>query len=211
MDSIDKHLDELEDIRIMMENSRVYNSLSGLSGLPAGIIAILAYLISYIVTDSFIKGQGDMAYNSPAQNFLIAVYFIVVVISLIVAFSTIFYLNSRKAKFLSQNFIDITMRRMFFNLFIPLVAGVVFCIMLVSKELYLLIAPCMLIFYGLAMVNASKYTLDEIRYLGLVELLIGLVAVFFSEYGLWFWLLGFGIVNIIYGAYVYYSYERISG
>ena len=58
-------------------------------------------------------------------------------------------------------------------------------------------------------VNASKYTLNDIRYLGLTEIFLGLVALVFLEYSLLFWAIGFGLVHIIYGIVMYYKYERL--
>jgi len=130
------------------------------------------------------------------------------VICLLLVFSAIFFFNWRKAKQHDIPFLEPSMQKMFVNLFIPLIAGSVYCLMLLNEKEFLLIAPSMLVFYGLAMINASRHTIVEIRYLGLVELILGLVAIFFKEYGMWFWLAGFGFVNLIYGAYIYFNYER---
>jgi len=71
-----------------------------------------------------------------------------------------------------------------------------------------LIAPVMLVFYGLALINASKYTLNDIRYLGYAETVIGLIACFFVDYGLLAWTIGFGALHIIYGLMMFYKYEK---
>lgn len=71
-----------------------------------------------------------------------------------------------------------------------------------------LAAPATLVFYGLALLNASKYTLSDIRYLGLLEIVTGLMATFFIEYGLLFWAFGFGLLHIVYGIFMYYKYEK---
>jgi hypothetical protein len=94
------------------------------------------------------------------------------------------------------------------NLFIPLFVGGVFCMILLSHHLIYLIAPTTLLFYGLALFNAGKYTLKEVRYLGLTEMLLGLFASYYAGYGLLFWALGFGILHIIYGTVMYFKYER---
>ena len=73
---------------------------------------------------------------------------------------------------------------------------------------YALVAPGCLVFYGLALVNASKYTLGEIRYLGYGQLVLGIVNLWNVSYGLWFGALGFGILHIIYGIWMWYKYEK---
>jgi hypothetical protein len=68
-------------------------------------------------------------------------------------------------------------------------------------------APAMLIFYGLALINASPNLFDEIRYLGYSEILIGLLAAAFIGYGLYFWAFGFGVLHIAYGLVMYKKYD----
>ena len=73
-----------------------------------------------------------------------------------------------------------------------------------------LVAPGCLIFYGLALVNGSKYTLGEIRYLGYGMLALGIMNLFYVAYGLYFWAMGFGILHIAYGITMWMKYERNS-
>ena len=70
-------------------------------------------------------------------------------------------------------------------------------------------APASLIFYGISLVNASKYTLTDIRYLGVMEIILGLINTQFIDYGLYFWATGFGLLHIIYGAMMWWKYERV--
>ena len=95
-----------------------------------------------------------------------------------------------------------------FNFAIPLVVGGLFCLVLMQQGIAGLVAPATLIFYGLACVNASKYTMGDVRYMGLVFIGIGLVSTQFIGYGLYFWALGFGVCHILYGALMYYKYDR---
>ncbi|MBA3986010.1 MAG: hypothetical protein H0X63_05435, partial [Flavobacteriales bacterium] len=73
---------------------------------------------------------------------------------------------------------------------------------------YGLTASLMLIFYGLALINASKYTLGNIKYLGYAQITIGLICAAFPGYGFWFWVLGFGLFHIIYGALMYVQEKK---
>ena len=118
------------------------------------------------------------------------------------------YFTARNAKKNSHNVWDSKTERMLVNLFIPLAAGGVFCAILISQQLYYLVAPVMLLFYGCALLNASKYTLSDIRYLGLCEIVLGLLASYFVSYGLLAWTVGFGALHILYGTLVYFKYER---
>jgi hypothetical protein len=68
------------------------------------------------------------------------------------------------------------------------------------------VTPLTLIFYGLALVNASKYTLSEVRSLGIIEIVIGLFAMHFIGYGLLLWAVGFGVMHIIYGIIMHIRY-----
>ena len=97
---------------------------------------------------------------------------------------------------------------MLFNFMIPLITGGIFSLTLLSQGFYGFVAPATLIFYGLALVNGGKHTLNDIKYLGLSEIAVGLVALYFVGYGLLFWAFGFGILHIIYGTVMYFKYDR---
>jgi hypothetical protein len=117
-------------------------------------------------------------------------------------------LTWRSAKKNGQTIWDATAKRMLINLMIPLVTGGFFCMILLMHGLIGLVAPVTLIFYGLALINGSKYTLDDIRYLGICEIILGLLASIFIGYGLLFWAIGFGVLHIVYGMLMYNKYER---
>ena len=72
---------------------------------------------------------------------------------------------------------------------------------------YDVIAGGSLIVYGLALINGSKYTLGEIRYLGYAELITGIISLWLPEYGLYFWAFGFGLLHIIYGFTMWWKYD----
>ena len=94
------------------------------------------------------------------------------------------------------------------NFLIPLITGGFFIVFLIEKEMLSIIAPLMLIFYGMACLNASKYTLGDVRYLGITMILLGLLSTWFLGYGLLFWALGFGVCHIVYGSLMYFKYDR---
>ena len=191
-----------------MERSSVYHSLSGLSGVAAGMIGFIVYAVVYGLVDPIMEKQPELKFTDEGQLYLIKIFFFASVICLLLAFTAIFFFNRKKAKQNGIPFFEPTMQKMFINLFIPLIAGGFYCLMLMREQQFLLIAPSMLIFYGLGMIQASRHTIIEIRYLGLIELVLGLIAIFMKEYGMWFWLAGFGMVNLIYGVYIYLKHER---
>jgi hypothetical protein len=207
-------LNSFEDIKVirkMMEESTRFLSLSGLSGVFAGVVSIIgAYLVYLFILDNgaiefstYLSGLTDP--NYPVSGWLLIVDALTV-LGLAITFALVFSL--RKARRDKKKFMTPISLRMLLNLSIPLFTGGVFVIALVLADQLLFIVPCFLIFYGLALVNAGKFTFSEIFYLGLLEIIIGLVALFVPEWGLIFWLAGFGVLHIIYGAAMYRRYER---
>lgn len=205
-------LETLKEIRTLMERSSRFLSLSGLSGLIAGLAAIAGIAAAYLYLG---LGLGDPGYshlirtengetNVEAYTFLALDLLLVLMISLLGAG----LMTIKKARQEGQSVWDASAKRLVYNLSIPLGIGGFYCLTLLYHGHMAWIAPATLIFYGLALINASKYTLDHIRYLGLVQVLIGLVAGFFLDYGLLFWALGFGMVHIVYGIIMYFKYER---
>ena len=124
------------------------------------------------------------------------------------AITTGIFLTTRKAKKDGNSLFDSAAKRLIMNLCIPLFAGGVFCIGLISHADWKYVAPAMLIFYGLALVNASKYTRNDVRSLGMAEVVLGMISLSALQYGLLFWALGFGVLHIAYGTYMYLKYEK---
>ncbi|MER2997689.1 hypothetical protein [Pontibacter populi] len=200
-------LADLHEIRKIMDRSSRFISLSGLSGVAAGVSALLGAAVVkwYLVTNNIVYNEiVGLTLTREAIFFILAVAGIVFILAL----SAATYFTARNAKKNSHRVWDSKTERMLINLFIPLAAGGVFCLVLMYHNLFYLVAPVMLIFYGCALLNASKYTLSDIRYLGIIEIILGLVASFFVGYGLLAWTLGFGVLHIVYGTLVYFKYER---
>ena len=197
----------LHEIRNIMDRSSRFISLSGLSGVAAGVSALLgAAVVKWYLVAHNIRYSQSLGSDLTRSNLL----FVVAVAALvfILAFCSATYFTARNAKKNSHRVWDSKTERMLVNLFIPLAAGGIFCAILLYHDLLYLVAPVMLIFYGCALLNASKYTLSDIRYLGLCEITLGLLASFFVGYGLLAWTLGFGVLHIVYGTLVYVKYER---
>lgn len=212
MNKQNEQLEALTEIRSMMERSSRFISLNGLSGVFAGVFALIGAAVAFYhfhlqVADAKIYEYATLK-NGAANIDFYVFCFTTGTLVLIASFAAGIFFTVRKAKQKGQAIWDATAKRLLINLFIPLAAGGSFCLAMLYNNVLGLIAPATLIFYGLALVNASRYTLNDIRYLGICEIVIGIIASFFMEYGLIFWSFGFGVMHIIYGTVMYYKYEK---
>lgn len=198
---------DLASIRNLMERSVKVISLSGLSGVLAGIYAIVGAIGAYYIVHYPISPFNYRIYSiqDPTNLYkLLALAAIVLFASL----TTGVILSQRKAKRMNQKFWNSTSKKLVVNLAIPLVTGGLFILIILYNGHYGLAAPACLIFYGLALLNASGNTFDEIRYLGYTEIIIGLISALLPGYGLLFWTIGFGVMHIVYGSAMYFKYDR---
>jgi hypothetical protein len=200
MDSQHQTLETLQDIKRIMERSSRFISLSGLSGLSAGICALIGvYFASGWLKD---YSAGVLTIDELKKS-LIFLALSVLLLALISAF----FFTWRKAKRNKVPIWDRSSRVLLINLLIPLVTGAFFVFALYLKSEWNFVAPACLIFYGLALVNASKYTLGDIRYIGILDILLGIFGMFYSNEGLLLWAIGFGALHIIYGLIMWWKYD----
>ncbi len=210
-----EQLEAITDIRKMMERSTRFLSLSGLSGVCAGVFALAGAAAAYFRLEKTLMAseysqrmtEGTEISSAGAAgtlDFILLDALLVLSASLLLGF----FFTYRKARKEGLKVWDGSSRRMAFSLFIPLAAGGIFCLALLHHQMISMIAPATLLFYGMALLNASKYTFNDIRYLGLTEIMLGLIAAWFHSSGLLFWAIGFGLMHIVYGAAMWYKYER---
>jgi hypothetical protein len=197
--------DYIEDLRVIkkvMEESSRFLSLSGLSGVFAGIIALLGGVAAYIF---FFDGQGVMSaekiYTHKTGLGIDAL------LVLVFAITVSLYFSFRKSVRKGIGMWTPVSKRLLINLLVPLATGGIFIIILCFQHNWQLIIPSMLIFYGIALVNAGKFTYNEVFYLGLSEILTGLFSAIAPSYGLFFWAFGFGILHMAYGLILFRKYE----
>jgi len=191
------YLKDISEIKNLMNRSSRFISLSGLSGIFAGIYAMAGAAIGYIYL--FPKPGEYLTLHSWNFRLLLALLASVALLSIVTAY----LLTTLRAKKNNEKIWDTTTRRLLLNFLIPLVTGGIYIIIKLNSQHYGLTASLMLIFYGLALVNASKYTIGNVKYLGYAQIIIGLICAALPGYGLWFWLLGFGLFHIIYGSIMY--------
>jgi len=195
---------ELSSIRDLMERSSKFISLSGLSGVLAGIYALAgAGLAHKIITDQSSSGapvdSGSMIF-SPLVGIALAV--------LILSLVTSYWLTSRKAKKRNEHVWNPVSRRLLMASGIPFFTGGLFITILLWKGEHIPIAAACLIFYGLALVAGSQYTYQAVKWLGIGEILLGLIALIYPGNGLLLWTIGFGVLHIVYGIFMHFKYER---
>lgn len=205
-----EYVETLTEIRSLMEKSSRFLSLSGLSGIFAGIFALIGAGVAFVYLKAPYSEYYTLAINPDnSLNIDYLTFCLINALSvLVLSLSAGAYFTWRKAKRNGLKFLPKPALRLFWNLMIPLATGGLFCIILGYHGYFALVAPCTLIFYGLALVNGSRYTLNEIRYLGITEIALGLISSFQIGYGLLFWAIGFGVLHIVYGALMWYRHER---
>lgn len=196
------YLKDIGEIKNLMNRSSRFISLSGLSGVFAGIYAIIGSVIAFLY---LFPNPGEyLTLHSWNFKLLLILLASVLILSIITAY----LLTSRKAKRNNEKIWNKTTQRLLLNFLIPLVTGGIYIAIKLTSQHYGLTASLMLIFYGLALVNASKYTIGNVKYLGYAEIITGLICAAFPGYGLWFWLFGFGFLHIIYGSIMYFIEDK---
>jgi hypothetical protein len=206
MKPIQEYEQDIASIRTMMERSAKFISLSGLSGVLAGIYALAGATAAYFAVHYPIS---PMRYRIESVQTPEALYKLIVIATVVLAASILtgVWLSARKAKKYRLKLWTPTSRTLLINMLVPLIAGGVFILTMLFTGHFGLAAPACLIFYGLALIQASANTFQEIRYLGFCEIALGLVSALLPGYGLVFWAVGFGVLHIVYGAIMHNKYD----
>ena len=202
-----KHVEALNDIRSMMRKSSRFLSLSGLSGIFAGVYALAGYFIALKHIAGTDQSIRQAIYGN---NWMIEFGFYILDAILVLSLSllTAYYFSSKKAKKSGIKLFDHTAWRLFWQMAVPLTTGGVLSFALLIHGSLVFIAPIMLCFYGAALFSASKITYDDVKYLGLIQIVLGIISAIDLGHGLFYWAIGFGVLHIIYGAVMWFKYER---
>ncbi|MEN3322637.1 hypothetical protein VP395_02770 [Mariniflexile soesokkakense] len=195
------YLKDISEIKHLMNKSSRFISLSGLSGIMAGVYALIGAAVAYYLVMNF--SYGTLLLDGQIFRWVLLDLILVAAFSII----TGIILTTKKAKKNGSKIWDVTSQRLVINFLIPLVVGGLYILIILNQQKYGQAGALMLIFYGLALINASKYSIGDIRYLGLAEIILGLTAALLPGFGFWLWVLGFGFLHIIYGTWMHFKYD----
>lgn len=198
---------ELASIRSLMERSSKFLSLSGLSGVMAGIYALIGAFIGYKIVN---EKYGSLVISDSYTDNSLVYHQLFLIAGLILVLSILsgLLLSIRQAKKKGENYWNPVSRRLISSMAIPLFSGGLFIIILFLRLEYDLIASACLIFYGLSLISASQYTFSDVKWLGFCQIILGLLAALIPASGLLFWVIGFGLLHIIYGTVMHFKYNR---
>ena len=202
--------EDIKTIRKMMEESTKFLSLSGFSGVFLGLFAIAGAMVAWFIIPEGGNISSEDYLNSLPVNEATAIKLqmgLNALVVLLLSVAAALFFSFRNATRSGRSIWTPVSKRLFINLSIPLAAGGIFALILAFQNHFQLIIPVFLVFYGLALINAGKFTYDEIFYLGIFEIITGLAAAVFPDQGLLFWIFGFGILHIVYGVMMYRKYQ----
>ena len=202
------YIRDIAQIRSIMERSSKFLSLAGWAGIMAGLYALAGAYIAYAVLDF---NPAELVYSPVKSGGLTAGLVKVIGLAslvLVLAIGTAVLLSYNKATKRREKLWNAIVRRLLINMAVPLLAGGFLLLILIAQGLIGLLVPVTLLFYGLALYNASQFTYEEVKSLGLIQIGLGLLSAYYVEYGLVCWALGFGVAHIMYGIYMHYRYER---
>ena len=199
--------EELAEIKSMMERSTRFLSLSGLSGILVGGYALaaagIAWFWIYFPSSSWSDGTESLSFHDLLNRMLM-----LGLGTLIAAVSTAYFLSKKKGTAATQPFWSPASKRFLQSLFLPVALGGFFCFSLLHESAFELVPAAMLLFYGIGLVQSAQFTLGEIKNLGFTQIILGLIAAFFPDFGLLCWAMGFGIFHLIYGTLMYFRHDR---
>lgn len=196
------YLHDIREIKNLMNRSSRFMSLTGLSGILAGIYALIGSILAYFF---LLPPAGEnLVIHQKQFQWLLVIMGVVFILSI----ATAIILTTYKAKKNNEKIFDSTTYRLLLSFLIPFLTGAAYILIKLHSQHYGLTAALMLIFYGLALVNASKYTFGHVQYLGYVQIALGLLGALIPDYGLWFWAAGFGVGHIVYGTVMHYNEKK---
>lgn len=188
----------LNEIKTMMNRSSRFLNVSPAAPIVVGIYAVVAAWTANRIYNGGWDIAPMLSVDTPYRMRMLSLAAIgLVALSVVTAALLCRYEARRRGERLT---IDAAARRLIFNFALPLVVGGVLCFALLANGYYGISSSIMLVFYGMALTSASNHTFSSVRYLGYAELLLGLIDAFCQGYGLMFWTIGFGAMNIVFGA-----------
>jgi hypothetical protein len=200
------YFQDITEIRNMMHRSAKFLSISGWSGIMAGIYAIISAYIGYnlLNINTLITTNGINVLSDEEIYYLI----LLALGTLVLAIGTAIYLSNKRAQKIGEKIWNPTSKRLIIQMAVPLLSGGLFMIFLLLSGNTALLIPLSLVFYGIAIFQAGQFSFREIKILGLLQITLGLISFIHLEYSLLYWAFGFGVLHIIYGLVVHLKYQR---
>ena len=202
-------------IKNLMEKSSKFSNLSGYAIATTGLLALLGAVFVYFdlgisISEKYISYAELINQTGNANSIYTKIKLLVIIASLILLTSLlILYVTAKlKSERHDINLFNSSFSRALKSLFIPVLSGGIFCGFLILHKMYGLVAPATLIFYGLGLISASKFSYNELELLGYLELFLGTIASYYMGSGLLFWMIGFGIGHIVLGVFIHYKYDK---
>ncbi len=201
MEESGKYLQQLKEIEQYMKRSTRFLSISGWSSMLVGAYALLGGTFVF-----FLQSKVDLVldFSENKEDLIYLTAFLVLGASL----ATGFLMALKKAKKNKEKIWSTSSKQFLMAFGIPMLTGGIFALLLLFRREILIISPVTLLFYGLALFNASSFSYKSLRVLGIVFILLGLMNTFFIGLGIFFWVTGFGIAHIIYGIYMLLYLEK---
>ncbi len=201
------YLQDISEMRSLMERSSKFLSLSGLAGVLAGIYALAGAYVAWqiLVFDPLATYATVEGALIPAELESFVLLGVLVLVFAVGSAGILSQKNSHKRK---EKLWNPVTRRFLMHLLLPLVSGGILVLILIRQGSIGLVLPLTLIFYGLALFSAGKFTFGEITSLGAIQVALGLLAAWNPTVGLLCWAIGFGLAHIVYGIFMHYRYER---
>lgn len=208
MNEQNQHLDALQDIRRMMQRSSRFISLSGLSGIGAGFWALVGAWFACSWIEDYEEQLMGSGYGAASFDALKIKLLLLAVTVLALAFLSALFFTWKRAGKNKTPLWDHASKQLVWNTAVPMISGGLFILAMLQYNEWRFVAAASLIFYGIGLVCGSRFTVSDIRYLGFMQILLGLISTQFIEYGIYFWAAGFGLLHIIYGFAMWWKYER---
>jgi uncharacterized membrane protein YidH (DUF202 family) len=208
MTDIDSGLRDIAEIRSIMERSTKFLSLSGFAGIGAGVVALVG---AWAAWEMFTADRVVLDYRATVADLepdtrisLVLLGVVVLVLALAIAW----FFSRRIIRRGAEPVHGTVMRHLVLAFAVPILVGAIMTLLLFYRGPLWPVVPSMLLFYGLGLLSAGSFTFGEVRTLGMIEILLGLTAALFPEFGLYFWAAGFGVVHIVYGVFFFRKYRQ---
>jgi len=201
MDKKDKHIEDLRAIHNLMERSSIFVNLSGIGAIIVGLCALAGSWFAHRILWQYSLAPYTLTELKLSLLTLAAIVFF----SALGIYVLFVWLRSRQLK---AKFWNATARKISINFGVPFLSGSLVVFHLLTNDYISMVAPVSIIVYGIAVFCASHNSFVESRLLAVLEIALGVVALWFPGQGLWFWMVGFGLLHILYGIVFWFNHER---